>query len=113
MTAPAFFEMILQKMQSSFMCPFLFLDLVSLVCPPGKISAQREEIFLNTLQNLLSLRILHDSSSKSYLRVELVNRPVRFNSRVLFPYSGPTIETSLASVTRPRVSLHQVLESTY
>src|SRR6266567_6629478 len=39
-TAPARFETILQKMQSSFMSPFLLPDLVSLVCPPGKIEQE-------------------------------------------------------------------------
>src|SRR6266581_5099509 len=43
MTAPAFFETILQKMQSSFMGPFLLLDLVSLVRPPGKIEKETRQ----------------------------------------------------------------------
>src|SRR5207249_10169489 len=70
-----------------------------------------EEILLNTFQNLLSLRIPYDRSSQSYLRVEFVNRPVRFHPRVLLSNSCPTIETRLPPITRPRVSFHQALRA--
>src|SRR5437870_13234829 len=39
-TAPASFETISQKMQPSFMGPFLLLDLFSLVRQPGKIEKE-------------------------------------------------------------------------
>src|SRR3989442_15693146 len=39
-TAPASFESISQKMQPSFMGPFLLLDLFSLVRQPGKIEKE-------------------------------------------------------------------------
>src|SRR6266852_8323384 len=73
----------------------------------GKIPAQCEEIFLNTLQDLLSLHILYDRSSQSYLRIEFVNGAVSFHPWVLFSNPSPAVEPCLAPVACSRVSLHQ------
>src|SRR3972149_7780602 len=73
----------------------------------GQVSAENKQVKLHSSENTVYPGVLRPGSYLPDVRVEFVNRPVRFYARILFSNTGPAVEASFPLVAGTCVALQQ------
>src|SRR3990172_5015560 len=75
----------------------------------GQAPAENKQVKLHSSENTVYPGVLRPGSYLPDVRVEFVNRPVRFYARILFSNTGPAVQAGFSLVAGTCVALQQAL----